>query len=175
MTQNTSEIDLDICIEDPQWNSINFDLEGLSKCAIQNTLAETRPNLQCCEVSLLLTNDDSIQALNREYRSKDKATNVLSFPSHEDINDAIENHIFPEQPLILGDLIVAYETVKHEAELEKKTLHNHYAHLLIHGTLHLLGYDHIEDHDAEEMESIEVKILNSMGIPNPYEDREGVS
>ncbi|MDK3160096.1 rRNA maturation RNase YbeY [Kamptonema cortianum] len=109
------------------------------------------------EVSVVLTTDEEVHTLNKTFRHQDKATNVLSFPSDEK----------PE----LGDIILAYETVLKEAkELGISTLH-HTLHLIIHGFLHLLGYDHEADHEAEEMESLEIQILKTLNIQNPYEDK----
>lgn len=104
--------------------------------------------------SIRLTNDTGIQQLNRDFRQKDKPTNVLSFP-HDD-------------PEYLGDIAISYETIKREAEEQGKDFIHHFTHMLIHGFLHLNGYDHETDAEAEEMESLEIKILADMGIENPY-------
>ena len=105
-------------------------------------------------VSILLTNDTRIQDLNRNFRNKDKPTNVLSFPSEEDI--------------FLGDIAISFNTLVKEAEEQDKEFYHHFIHMLIHGVLHLLGYDHETDDEAEEMETLEIKILEDMGIKNPY-------
>ncbi len=97
------------------------------------------------EISILLTNDAFIQKLNAKYRNMNKPTNVLSFPMDDEI--------------MRGDIIIAYETVKKEAELENKNIKDHIALMVAHGTLHLAGYDHIKDNEAEEMEALERKIL----------------
>lgn len=107
------------------------------------------------EVSIVLTDDAHIQALNRDYRGKDKPTNVLSFPQDE--------------PSLLGDVIIAYETIAREAEEQNKSFSDHFTHMLVHGTLHLLGYDHEAEAEAEEMEALEVAILSDIGVKNPYE------
>ncbi|HEX2137237.1 MAG TPA: rRNA maturation RNase YbeY [Microvirga sp.] len=112
------------------------------------------------EISLLLTDDEGIRALNRQWRGKDGPTNVLSFPA-------------PEQPgvpgpRLLGDVALAYETVRREAEAEGKRFEDHVAHLLVHGALHLLGYDHELEGQAEIMEALEVKALAALGIADPY-------
>ena len=106
------------------------------------------------EASVVLGSDPFVQELNRDYRGKDKPTNVLSFPQ--------------DLPL-LGDLVFAYETVKRESDEQQKSFDEHLLHLCVHGTLHLLGYDHIGDAEAEEMEALEIKILATMGVKNPYE------
>lgn len=112
------------------------------------------------EVTIRLVDEQESQALNSEYRGKNKPTNVLSFP--------FEAPVELEVPL-LGDLVVCAQVVASEAEEQGKPLMNHWAHMIIHGTLHLLGYDHIEDDEAEAMESEETRILEGLGITNPYE------
>ena len=113
------------------------------------------------ELSVVFSNDDSIRELNAGWRGKDKPTNVLSFPA------------FPTSgggalPPMLGDIVLAAETVSLEAELEEKLIENHIIHLLIHGLLHLLGYDHENDAEAEEMEAVERAALARLAIPDPY-------
>jgi probable rRNA maturation factor len=117
------------------------------------------------EVSILLTDDTQIQALNREYRQQDKPTNVLSFAALDE-----DSPLPPDGPILLGDVIVAYQTTEREAREEGKSFADHLSHLVVHGVLHLLGYDHIEDDEAEEMESLERSILGALGVPDPYED-----
>ncbi|MCX4348674.1 MAG: rRNA maturation RNase YbeY [Alphaproteobacteria bacterium] len=119
-------------------------------------------------VNLCLSNDSEVHILNRNFRGKDKPTNVLSFANIDDdnfdedcqLNDCIE----------LGDIIIALETMQREAAEQNISLHDHYCHLLTHGLLHLSGYDHMEEDEAQEMESLETAILKQMNIANPYED-----
>jgi len=119
-----------------------------------------------CTISMLFTNDVSIQALNKLYRAKDKATNVLSFPGY----DADLLRILPHsQHVPLGDIIFARETICAEAIIQHKTFDHHLTHLFVHGLLHLLGFDHEDDADAALMEHLEINILASLSIPNPYE------
>jgi probable rRNA maturation factor len=144
------------------------------------------------EVSIKLTDNAEVQALNREWRDKDKPTNVLSFPMLED--DALEQLRHPElvsgsyflsdaekiktlkqvqgddqeMEMLLGDIILAYETCAAEAKEKNIPVAHHATHLVIHGMLHLLGHDHIEDDEAELMEALEVKALASIGLNNPY-------
>ncbi len=112
------------------------------------------------EVSLALVSTDEITELNHQYRHKNDATNVLSFPA--DLPDGVD------VPL-LGDIIVCNAVVEREAQEQSKTVQDHWAHMVIHGTLHLLGFDHIIEQEAEEMEALEVAILQGLGIKNPYE------
>jgi probable rRNA maturation factor len=118
------------------------------------------------ELAIVLTDDSAIRQLNREWRNKDAATNVLSFP-------------VPSQgageTMLLGDIVIAYETTAREADAEGKPLRDHLAHLAVHGFLHLVGYDHETDREADAMESLEAVILSRLGVPNPYELRTGES
>ena len=114
---------------------------------------------QDSEISIRIVDKDESQALNHQYRAKDKPTNVLSFPA--DLPDGVD------LPL-LGDLVICAPVVDEEAKDQEKTLESHWAHMIIHGTLHLLGYDHINDSDAEVMENLEIQILNTLGFANPY-------
>ena len=132
----------EISIEESAWNDIS-DLKSHIETVLDGE-----------ELSILLTNDGHIQQLNRDFRDKDKPTNVLSFPDGEDG--------------YLGDIAIAYETIKREAEEQEKEIHHHFIHMLVHGLLHLKGYDHETDEEAEEMEALEIKILADMGIKNPY-------
>ncbi len=106
------------------------------------------------EYALVLTNDEEIQRFNEEFRGKDSATNVLSFPSDE--------------PGELGDVILSYDTIAREAEEQGKALEAHVTHMIMHGILHLLGFDHEDEEEACEMESLETEILASLSIANPY-------
>lgn len=114
-----------------------------------------------CELSLLFTDDARIRVLNRDWRGKDKATNVLSFPAFA---------IGPGDPLppLLGDIVLAFETVRDEAELDKKPFDHHLTHLIAHGLLHLIGHDHENDADAQAMEALERAALARLAIPDPY-------
>ncbi|OSQ50233.1 rRNA maturation RNase YbeY [Thalassospira alkalitolerans] len=124
------------------------------------------------EVGVRLSDDASVRVLNRDYRGKDSPTNVLSFAALESADDAADFMMTPDMPLMLGDIIVARETCAREAAEQNKALINHLVHLTVHGTLHLVGYDHMVDDEAEEMEELERQILARLGIDDPYEPIE---
>ncbi|TNC91561.1 MAG: rRNA maturation RNase YbeY [Thalassolituus sp.] len=124
-----------------------------------STALRGRTEFEEPELTIRLTDEEESQALNSEYRGKDKPTNVLSFPFE----------IPPSVPLeLLGDLIICIGVVEQEAQEQAKTIEAHWAHMVIHGCLHLLGYDHIKDDEAEEMEALERDLLASLGYPDPY-------
>lgn len=122
--------------------------------------------IEAGEVDVMLTDDAGIRTLNRDWRSKDKATNVLSFPTPQVAREAGEPH--------LGDIAIALETVAREAAVEDKTFDDHLTHLAVHGMLHLLGFDHETEEEAEEMEEMERTILAGLGIADPYAETEPV-
>ncbi|AWM88792.1 rRNA maturation RNase YbeY [Microvirga sp. 17 mud 1-3] len=154
-------IALDTVTEAGSWDGLP-DAEALAQRAAEAAAAVADGAEEDLEVSVMLTDDESIRTLNRQWRGKDKPTNVLSFPA-------------PEQPGLegprhLGDIALAYETLVREAEEESKPLADHFAHLVVHGVLHLLGYDHETDEEADVMEALEVKALAGLGIADPYRD-----
>ena len=119
------------------------------------------------EIAVMLTDDSGIRALNSNWRGLDKPTNVLSFPALQS-----EGEWKPgDPPRMLGDIAIAYETLRREADEEQKLFDHHLSHLAVHGFLHLIGYDHENDSDAEVMEALEQDVLARLGIPNPYADR----
>lgn len=159
------KLNIDIAVQDPQWEDIK-DLENITHEAITRTMdmADTPDNAdnKPFEISVVFVNDDMIRVLNKEYRGKNKPTNVLSFAMLDDENT-------PETAIVsLGDIILAFETVAREANDNDRFIRDHIAHLLVHGTLHLLGYDHLEDDDANMMETLEIRILEGLDIQNPY-------
>ncbi len=110
--------------------------------------------------SMMVTTSEEIQQLNKQYRHKDMPTNVLSFPMQ--LPEELDIHF-------LGDIALCASVIKTEAEQQSKTEQSHWAHMVVHGMLHLQGYDHIEDAQAEEMEQLEINILNKLGFENPYQ------
>jgi len=112
------------------------------------------------ELTIRLVGNEESQQLNSQYRGKDKPTNVLSFPF--EVPEGIELNL-------LGDLIICVPVVRQEAMAQQKSLNAHWAHMVVHGCLHLLGFDHIDDTEAEEMEALETKVITSLGFPEPYE------
>lgn len=150
------DIDISRDASDNCWLEIN-DSEVIAIIeSITSNLSDYSFNT--AELSIVLSDSRSVHELNLQYRQKDKPTNILSFP----INDN------GQTDGLLGDLILAYEVVKQEAENEQKNFKDHFTHLLLHGLLHLLGYDHIEDAEAETMEDLEIETLKKIGIKNPY-------
>ena len=120
------------------------------------------------ELAVMLTDDAGIRTLNNNWRGIDKPTNVLSFPALPPTGPGGPD----DAPRMLGDIAIAYETVRKEADEEQKPFDHHLSHLAVHGYLHLIGYDHENDADAEAMESLETEILAQLGIPDPYSERD---
>jgi probable rRNA maturation factor len=157
-----SVIAVDILTESSLWGEAEEwrdDVETVVALAAAAADAEIADD---AELSLLLTDDAAIRVLNRDHRHLDKPTNVLSFPQDDPEADAYG-------PL-LGDIVVAHETVMREAVEEGISFHDHFLHMIVHGFLHLVGYDHMNDDEAEEMEGLETAILARLGIANPYAD-----
>ncbi len=160
-TGGTILIDIDILVETDGWAD-ESELRTLAERAIaaawQILDGGSQPD---SELSLVFTDDAAIRELNNDWRDKDKPTNVLSFPAFP-----IKTGQKPGP--MLGDIVIARETVEREAIDEQKPFDHHLTHLIVHGFLHLLGYDHIVESEAEEMEGLERKILAHLAIPDPY-------
>ena len=153
-------ISIDVGVEAGDWAGED-ELAALSRRAVDAAVTRLGLGDAGSELSIVFTDNEAMRALNAQWRGKDKPTNVLSFPA------------FPLSPgdppgPMLGDVVIAFETVKSEAELEGKPFDDHLRHLVVHGFLHVLGYDHENDTDAEEMEAAERAILADMGIADPY-------
>jgi probable rRNA maturation factor len=138
--------------------------EPPSKDEFQDWVNLALINEKDVEVSLSIVGEAESQSLNKEYRNKDKPTNVLSFPM--EIPQALVDEI--DMPAMLGDLIICAPIVEQEAVQQEKTSTAHWAHMVIHGMLHLQGYDHISDEQAKQMEDLEIQLLQQLGIDNPY-------
>ena len=163
---------LDIIVDSPLWRA----QRGV-KAVLQRAIAEAASMAATTEgeLAIVLTDDSAIRALNRDWRGKDQPTNVLSFPSPDDL---------PAAPLaggpagrvrLLGDIVIAYETMAREALAGRRPFRHHLAHLAVHGFLHLVGHDHDADADADAMEALEIAVLARLEVPNPYvlRDAEG--
>lgn len=157
---------IDIIIQEKLWRQELPTIRKITKDCIKISLCS--PALGCtdsnikdnAEICILLADDQTIQDLNKRFRGKDTPTNVLSFPQSEP-------NTLPILPL--GDIVLSYQTIQKEAYEQNKNFVSHFKHLLVHGVLHLMHYDHQNDQEAKIMEDIEIKILDSLGIKNPYE------
>jgi len=147
--------DIDIAIGHAPWSEAVPNIEVLTVVAVQSVLSLLETP-KTGELSLAFINDSEIHTLNRDYRGMDKATNVLSFP---------DNGPAP----LLGDIVLAFETVQREANEKSLALEDHLSHLIMHGFLHLQGYDHETEAEAIQMEALEIKALEALNIDNPYE------
>lgn len=154
----------EVTVEAEAWHSTVTDPVGIATRAVAAALCTAAVPLPSPpEVSVLLADDGRVRELNRDWRGKDSPTNVLSFPAWEPGTPFVA-----DGPLPLGDVAVALETVLREAAAEGKTPEAHLAHLVVHGTLHLLGHDHEAEDEAERMEALEVRALEALGIADPY-------
>lgn len=160
----TTTIDISVRIDCPAWTEALPDAEA--RCGRLAAIALGAVDLPegVVELSMVLADDATVQGLNRDWRGKDTPTNVLSFAALDD-EDA---PVVEGAPLLLGDVILAYETCAAEASGQGKSLEDHFSHLVVHGVLHLLGYDHMDDDEAAEMEDLETTLLAALGIPDPY-------
>ncbi len=153
----------DILIAAPCWQDAQ-DAEAVVRRAITTAAGMVELPDGPSEVAVMLTDDDGVRTLNRDWRGLDKPTNVLSFPAAWQDDGAPETGA----PHMLGDIAIAYQTTRREAESEDKPFANHLSHLTVHGFLHLLGYNHMTDDEAAVMEGLERDILARLGIPDPY-------
>jgi probable rRNA maturation factor len=166
---------VEIVMESPRWAS----LDGLN-ALLRQALAEAAAAVRAPdgEVAIVLTDDTKVRELNFAWRGKDEPTNVLSFPAPPlPESFSVPGHARMKRketatPRLLGDIVIAYETTAREAEAETKPLRDHLAHLAVHGFLHLLGYDHETEQEADAMERIEIAALARLKVPNPYVARD---
>jgi probable rRNA maturation factor len=159
-----SGVTVDVLSESPLWEA-EPGAEAAVREAISQAAAATDVGEPAAEVAVLLCDDATIAALNAQWRGREEATNVLSFPAPPASDPSARNLVAPAH---LGDIAIAYETVIREAREQGRTVSQHLAHLAVHGFLHLLGYDHQTDGEAEHMEALESEILATLGISDPY-------
>jgi probable rRNA maturation factor len=156
----------DCLIEAEGWASV--DLACLADRAAAATLAHLGHDPAAFEIALLACDDARIAALNADFRDRPRPTNVLSWPSEERAAETEGGQPHPPSDPELGDIAIAFDTCAREAAAQGKPLEAHVTHLIVHATLHLLGYDHERDGDATLMERLEVEILGKLGVPDPY-------
>ena len=152
-------------IEDPRWTAALPQVADLLRQAIRLALADLPSDGRPVEVGVRLVDDGTIQRLNRDWRDRDKPTNVLSFPLGDPVPVADADF-----PWLLGDIVMSFDTVQAESRRDDKAMADHVAHLAIHAALHLIGHDHERDADAERMEAAEVALLARLGVPDPYRE-----
>lgn len=162
---------MDVVIEDERWDAVG--LEALADRVGDHALRFMGIDPDIAEVSLLACDDARIAVLNAEFRDKPSPTNVLSWPADDLSPDTpggepLPPEADPDGTFPLGDIAIAWDTCAREADVADKPMTDHVTHLIVHGLLHLLGYDHIEDADAERMEGLEAEILGGLGLANPY-------
>ena len=159
---------VDLIIEDTRWKTIN--LFSIANTAFKETLSELNLRSENFVCSVLACSSEKIKGLNAQFRGQNNSTNVLSFPLTAEKYEAKNSlKLKADADLLeLGDIAIAYEVCKKEANVSKIKLEDHVYHLIIHSVLHLLGYDHGEEKNAAEMEKIEVQVLANLGISNPY-------
>jgi probable rRNA maturation factor len=161
-SSGNSSLDIEIVRHSDLWDSIEVSDDALSRAAQAAFAASLAAPEAPCQATLVLTDDDEMRELNRTWRGNDSSTNVLSFPAGEPFGEA------HGEPTPLGDIVLAGETVIEEAKQRGIATADHATHLVVHGMLHLLGFDHERDADAERMEALETKVLAGLGIANPY-------
>jgi probable rRNA maturation factor len=169
MTMNSHPA-TDVMIVADCWNA-EADAETIIHRAIEAAAEMVDAETADAELAIMLTDDAGIRTLNQNWRGIDKPTNVLSFPAIQPPS-GVE---LDDSPRMLGDIAIAYETMRREADEQEKPFNHHLSHLAVHGFLHLVGYDHEIDGEAEVMEQLERDILARLGIPDPYADQERVA
>ena len=164
-------------INEPKWEkALSDDISKIAEKTVNiavNFIQQQEPlnfiseDKELC-FNLCLSNNQEVHALNKEFRGMDKPTNVLSFANIDDPD--FEKQAQKQDSLEMGDMIIALETMQQEAAIKKISLHDHFCHLLTHSVLHLFGYDHLTDNEADHMEHLEIQILKLLNINNPYEE-----
>ncbi len=174
---SSKEFLIDISIKSSHWTTVDFNVHNhckkIIKSVIFNVLGKGYET-KSFEVSLLLADDENLHNLNKEFRNKDNPTNVLSFPFYKIKKNNIKNILDLDSYLFLGDIAISFERVMNESLDQEKTFIEYFSHILIHGLLHLFGYDHILDDEAKIMEKLEIEIMNSVGYkykPIEFDDQ----
>lgn len=162
----------EIVVADEAWHALEFDVSAVVERAVRAAIDPAAPPaLRGATIDILLTSDAEVRRLNARYRKRDEATNVLSFPQIDSIwrysNVAVAMDGSRDE-ILLGDVVLARETIVREADEQGKTMPDHLAHMVVHGVLHLLGYDHDDDRRAAEMEALEKRALAAIGVNDPY-------
>lgn len=149
------------------WPGARGEILRLAKAALKaSELSEYQRGIA---ISVVLSDDDAMRELNHTFRGKNKPTNVLSFPAYDDLSEM--ESAPDDEPFHLGDVVLSYDTVRAESLEQKKSFRDHASHLIVHGCLHLAGYDHEDDREADAMEAMEIQVLSQFGIRNPYRTR----
>ena len=170
----SSSVEITVIIEDPAWVEVLEPCEDLARRAARAAVQHVNPQTggtaaaTASEISVVLSSDTLVRRLNRDYRGRDEPTNVLSFAELDSPASGCSSG-----PYLLGDVILARETIVKEARDQGKGLSDHLAHLVVHGMLHLFGHDHQDQREAEAMETLERDILESLGIADPYLEHSG--
>jgi probable rRNA maturation factor len=167
---NAGKLLIDVLVQSPRWKA-RPRAGALVRRAIR--AAANATSTTPAELAIVLTDDSGIRALNREWRRLDAPTNVLSFPAANAVGPRLRAAAARRRapPRLLGDIVIAYETVAREAAAERKPFDHHLVHLAVHGFLHLLGHDHARERDAAKMERLEAAVLAQLGISDPYAER----
>ena len=164
-----NRVEVELLETSSRWRELLPRRRALVVAAAEAAFAAAKPKLsRRTEVSVVLGDDVLVRRLNRQWRRIDKATDVLSF-------QALDDDTPPRAPYLLGDVVLAFETVNREAAEQGKPLADHLRHLVVHGVLHLLGYDHEEPGEAERMEGLEIQVLAGLGVADPYAEPKAQS
>lgn len=167
---NSHKLNIEFNLQEAQWKHLIAEIKHITVDVSKYLFSELGLNKYATSVeySIVLTNNTNIQQINFQYRKRNAPTNVLSFPLEEIEANKFDQLKIHDGFVILGDIIFAYEVIKKEAEEKNITFEDHYTHLLIHGILHCLGYDHEDENEAYIMENMEVQILSHFKIKSPY-------
>ena len=157
------DLDIAVTVSCSAWSEAVPECETLCRAAASAAFATAAHIRDAAEVSLMLADDELVRTLNRDYRGHDGATNVLAFAAMEG-----DGSRPPAAPVMLGDVVIAYETAAGEAAAGGRALADHLRHLVVHGMLHLLGFDHLSDDQAADMEELEIRVLSGLGVADPY-------